>query len=172
MNYFPNADAACWFARECLPGLRRRVPGAGFLAVGRNPSAAVRKLGALPGVRVTGKVADVRPYLRGASAVVAPLRMARGIQNKVLEALAMGRRVFASSAVCDTLAPRLPHGVVRCDAPEEWIGALAAEFARPPEPDPAIRRAARERFSWERNLDPLIEAVESALARPAAAQTA
>jgi glycosyltransferase involved in cell wall biosynthesis len=134
-----------------------------FVAVGRNPTAAVRRLREVEGVSVTGGVPDVRPYLESATAVVAPLRMARGIQNKVLEALAMGKRVFASAEVCATFAPELPHGLTRCDSPAEWVEALCGAIDRPTPFDPSIRAAARDRFSWDRNTGILLDAVEEAL---------
>jgi sugar transferase (PEP-CTERM/EpsH1 system associated) len=96
MDYWPNVDAVCWFARDVLPAIRRERPDAGFHIVGMNPAAAVRALARLPGVHVVGRVPDMRPYLQHARVVVAPLRVARGIQNKVLEAMAMGRPVVAT----------------------------------------------------------------------------
>jgi sugar transferase (PEP-CTERM/EpsH1 system associated) len=96
MDYWPNVDAVGWFAREVLPALRRSWPGLRFWIVGASPAAEVTALAELPGVQVTGRVPDTRPYLAQADAVVAPLRIARGIQNKVLEAMAMGRPVIAS----------------------------------------------------------------------------
>jgi glycosyltransferase involved in cell wall biosynthesis len=96
MDYWPNADAAIWFARDVLPDLRARVPGIAFWVVGANPTPDVQSLANLPGVHVTGRVDDVRPYVAHASVIVCPLRIARGIQNKVLEGMAMGRPVIAS----------------------------------------------------------------------------
>jgi sugar transferase (PEP-CTERM/EpsH1 system associated) len=96
MDYWPNADAAIFFAREVVPLLRGRNPAPLFVIVGANPTAEVRALAALPGVEVTGRVPDVRPYVAHAAVSVAPLRLARGIQNKVLEAMALGRPVVAS----------------------------------------------------------------------------
>lgn len=95
MDYRPNVEAVSWFAREVMPLLRsaRKVS---FHIVGANPSPAVRELSALPGVNVTGSVPDIRPYVAHAAVSVAPLRIARGIQNKVLEAMAMARPVVAS----------------------------------------------------------------------------
>ncbi len=96
MSYRPNVDAVTWFAREVLPMVRRRHPGAVFHVVGADPAPAVLALAQEPGVHVTGRVPDVRPYLAHADVVVAPLRIARGVQNKVLEAMAMARPVVAS----------------------------------------------------------------------------
>lgn len=95
MDYWPNADAVCWFAAEMLPRLRARHPALRLHIVGRSPTAAVRAL-AGPAVNVTGSVDDVRPWLQHAAVAVAPLRLARGIQNKVLEAMAAGVPVVAA----------------------------------------------------------------------------
>ena len=96
MDYWPNIDAMQWFAREVLPVVRRVVPAARLWIVGAAPTGDVSALGSLPGVQVTGRVPDTRPWLAAADAVVAPLRIARGIQNKMLEAMAMARPVIAS----------------------------------------------------------------------------
>ncbi|HVC62137.1 MAG TPA: TIGR03087 family PEP-CTERM/XrtA system glycosyltransferase [Acetobacteraceae bacterium] len=96
MDYRPNIDAAAWFAGSVLPVLRARRPAARFWIVGAAPTPEVRQLAALPGVQVTGRVPDTRPYIAAADVVVAPLRIARGIQNKILEAMAMGRPVVAT----------------------------------------------------------------------------
>lgn len=101
MDYWPNIDAVDHFARDILPALRERLPSITFWIVGSKPAAAVTALATLPGVVVTGRVPDIRPYLAHASVVVAPLRIARGIQNKVLEAMAMGRPVVASPQAAD-----------------------------------------------------------------------
>ena len=96
MDYWPNADAVIWFAAEVLPLLRQEFPALRFHIVGRSPTAAVQGLQS-EHINVTGTVPDVRPYLQHAAAVVAPLRLARGIQNKILEAMAMGRPVIAAA---------------------------------------------------------------------------
>lgn len=155
MDYYPNRDAACWFAETIYPELRRRDAALEFFVVGRDPGAAVQKLRRIPGVSVTGTVADVRPYLAAAAAAVAPLRIARGIQNKVLEALAMGKPVLASTAVCSTFETPLPSGMVACDSPGAYWTAVSGLAARGY--DPRIRDAAGSRFSWDRNLG-LLEA--------------
>ncbi len=93
MDYPPNVDAVAWFATEILPTIRRTVPAAQFYIVGSCPSVTVKRLARLEGVFVTGRVHDVRPYVAHATAAVAPMRIARGIQNKVLEAMSMGKPV-------------------------------------------------------------------------------
>jgi sugar transferase (PEP-CTERM/EpsH1 system associated) len=104
MDYWPNVDAVVWFARDVLPEIRRRDPAARFYVVGMNPDAAVRALGNNPATVVTGRVSDVRPYLKHARVVVAPLRVARGIQNKVLEAMAMAKPTVATPAAAGALS--------------------------------------------------------------------
>jgi len=101
MDYRPNVEAVIWFAETVLPHIRLAHPDAVFAIVGRNPTDAVKALAKQDGVKVTGEVADVRPWLDAAACVVAPLKIARGIQNKVLEAMAMERPVVASSAAAE-----------------------------------------------------------------------
>ena len=97
MDYWPNVDGVRWFAEEVLPRVLDALPNAHFTIVGMRPTAAVKAL-ASARVTVTGTVPDVRPYLQHAAVVVAPLRVARGIQNKILEAMAMARPVVATDA--------------------------------------------------------------------------
>ncbi len=152
MDYAPNIDAAGWFAAHVFPSLRNSCPDLEFFVVGRNPAKEVLRLKRLPGVVVTGAVADVRPYIRHARAVVAPLRLARGVQNKVLEALAMGREVYASEAVCITFGTPLPGGLIRCGSPQQFVDGLLRACAGEPAFDPSIQKGALERFTWSRNL--------------------
>ncbi len=150
MDYRANVDAVTWFAHDVLPAIRAREPRARFWIVGSNPIAAVRALGSLDGVSVTGRVPDVRPFLRHAAFAVAPLRLARGVQNKVLEAMAMARPVLATSAATRGIDAATPPGVVIADTADslarEALGLLAA-------PDretrgAAARRYVTERFDW------------------------
>jgi sugar transferase (PEP-CTERM/EpsH1 system associated) len=160
MDYCPNVEGVCRFAKTILPELRRRDPSLEFFVVGKNPAAGVRALSAVPGVRVTGAVPDVRPYLAAARAVVAPLALARGIQNKVLEALAMGRPVVASPEVCRTFGDRLPEGLVRYHSDPQAVEAILHACAGDPHSDAAIRNGARERFDWDSNLEVVMNGVE------------
>jgi sugar transferase (PEP-CTERM/EpsH1 system associated) len=114
MDYFPNIDAVTFFHHEVFPAIQAKVPSAQFVIAGRSPTTAVRKLGHDPSVHVTGTVPDIRPYLLGAAAAVAPLRVARGVQNKILEAMAMGLPIGASQKVAMAL-------------PEDLIGAVHVE---------------------------------------------
>ena len=104
MDYRPNIEAVTDFAHNAMPAIRVAHPETSFAIVGRNPTSAVSELSALPGVQVTGAVDDVRTWLAGADVVVAPLRIARGIQNKVLEAMAMAKPVVASNAAAEGIA--------------------------------------------------------------------
>ncbi len=120
MNYRPNEEAMVWFANEVMPRLRDHSTRPCLWIVGANPSRAVRSL-AGPDVRVTGRVADVRPYLQHAAVVVAPLQIARGIQNKVLEAMAMGAVVVAT--------PQAREGLDRCNDGELLTASSPTDFA-------------------------------------------
>jgi sugar transferase (PEP-CTERM/EpsH1 system associated) len=121
MDYWPNVQAVTWFAAEILPALRARRIDLEFFIVGLNPAPAVRRLAARPGVTVTGSVPDIRPYLSHADCVVAPLRIARGVQNKVLEAMAMAMPVVATPDAC--------QGVAVTPGKELLVAATAADFA-------------------------------------------
>ncbi len=121
MDYWPNIQAATWFAREAMPLIRRRWPSLEFWIVGAHPDAAVRKLGTLEGIVVTGRVDDIRPYLGHAAAVVAPLWIARGVLNKVLEAMAMAKPIVATQEAC--------AGIAVADADAVLTARTAPEFA-------------------------------------------
>jgi glycosyltransferase involved in cell wall biosynthesis len=160
LDYYPNVDGICRFATEVFPVLRRRNPNIELFVVGRSPTREVQRLGVRDGIIVTGAVDDVRPYLARAQAVVVPLRIARGVQNKVLEALAMGKPVLASEEACATFHPVLPRGVVRCRSTEEYAAAVEALPPRST-PDPSIAASARTRFDWAVSLRPLIDALHA-----------
>lgn len=153
MDYYPNVDGVCWFASEVLPALHSAEPELRLYVVGRNPTQRVRALSGRNGVVVTGSVADVRPYLVAAKAVVVPLRMARGIQNKVLEALAMGKPVLASPEVCRAFGAHLPSGVKPCEGADDYRANLDGVDCS------GIRRAAIDRFGWARQLEKLLSGV-------------
>lgn len=121
MDYRANVDGARYFAVEVLPLVRARVPDAEFMVVGSTPTSDVKRLGELPGVTITGTVDDVRPYVAAAAVCVAPLRIARGVQNKILEAMAMGRVVVAT--------PEAAAGLSATAGRDLLIGRTAEEFA-------------------------------------------
>jgi sugar transferase (PEP-CTERM/EpsH1 system associated) len=157
MDYWPNVDAVTWFARDVLPRLVGRWPSLCFVIAGRSPTPAVQAL-ATRHVVVTGTVADVRPYLQHAAVVVAPLRLARGIQNKVLEAMAMGRPVVASAACAEPIEAVEGRELLTASDAAGFAGQVAELLAEPASAD-AVGRAARERvlrhFSWDAQLGAL-----------------
>jgi sugar transferase (PEP-CTERM/EpsH1 system associated) len=156
-DYKPNIDAACWFCREVWPEIHRRRPETKLRLVGRRPTPEVCHLSGKPGVDVIGQVPDVRPYLAEAAVVIAPLRIARGVQNKVLEALAMGKPVLASPQALAGLEhkPHLP--ALAATLPHEWIGLLVAlleDEGKRRELGAAGRRFVELYHAWDRCLEP------------------
>jgi sugar transferase (PEP-CTERM/EpsH1 system associated) len=154
MNYQPNVDGVVWFAHRVLPRLRQAGLGARFVIVGRDPLPEVQRLADLPGVAVTGRVDDVRPYLAHADIVVAPLRVARGIQNKVLEAMAMAKSVVAT--------PQAMQGIDAARDGEVAVAEDETSYAEQllqlidSDECMAMGRRARQRviadYSWEPSL--------------------
>jgi sugar transferase (PEP-CTERM/EpsH1 system associated) len=120
MDYFPNIDAVQFFCREIFPRVRSELPSTQFYIVGRNPSPQVRQLGKQPNVIVTGTVPDVRPYLVQASVAVAPFRLARGVQNKILESMAMGVPVVGTREAFKGLAATEQDGIRVVDDPRSF----------------------------------------------------
>ena len=170
LDYRPNVDGVVWFCREVWPEVRRRRPRARFALVGRRPAPAVRRLAAQPGVDVVGPVPDVRPHLARAAVVVAPLRIARGVQNKVLEALAMARPAVVSPPVLAGLGAGPGVPVLVAATPAEWVEAVVHLLD---DPDArrrlgaAGRRHVEECHRWDHCLEPL-----EALLAPAEAAAA
>ena len=152
MDYAPNVDAVTWFAAEVLPRL-----DATFAVVGRNPTDSVRRL-ASARVIVTGAVPDVRTWLVAADVVVAPLRIARGIQNKVLEAMATGRPVVATSAAFEGIEAEPGRDLLVADgaaAQAEAIAGLLRDPARAASLGAAARLRVESAYCWEGRLAPL-----------------
>jgi sugar transferase (PEP-CTERM/EpsH1 system associated) len=154
MDYWPNAEAVTWFVREVLPQVRRQAPEAHFYIVGSRPGGGVLAL-ASEGVEVTGRVPDVRPYLAHAATVVAPLRIARGIQNKVLEGMAMGKAVVAT--------PQALEGIAVQAGKEVWLAsdalaqanavlALLGDQNQAREMGLAARQRVAADYTWAPNL--------------------
>lgn len=157
MDYWPNVDAVSWFAREILPVLRKRHADVRLHIVGRSPTPKVLAL-ACEAVVVTGTVPDVRPYIQYAAAVVAPLRLARGIQNKILEAMAMRQAVVAAASCVDALHVDRGSEVLSASSASDYIDAVGILLSNP-ERARAIGEAARARvlrsYSWEAHLQRL-----------------
>ena len=156
MDYWANVDAVVWFVNEVWPLVRARHPDASFAIVGSKPTAEVQVLAAHAGVVVTGRVPDVRPWLAGASIVVAPLRIARGVQNKVLEAMSMARPVVATGAACRrTLAVLTCQNCCALDAPSEFVAAIELLLGRALSASPGNRQFVLDQFGWAAALQPL-----------------
>ncbi len=154
MDYWPNIDAVSWLVGDMLPALRQRWPGLCIYIVGRNPTQAVLALAA-PDVVVTGTVADVRPYLQHAAVVVAPLRVARGIQNKILEAMAMARPVVASQSCVAAISAQPETEILAATSAADFVAQIGALLAAP-ERSASIGSAGRQRvlqsYSWAAHL--------------------
>ncbi len=166
MDYAPNIDAVRWFAGEVMP----LIPKARFAIVGRKPPEAVLRL-AGPRILVTGAVPDVRAWLAAADAVAAPLRIARGIQNKVLEAMAMARPVVASPAAFEGIEAEPGRHLIVAETAEaqaEAISGLLGDPLRARLLGQAARRRMERHYRWEARLAPLGEIIGGAPRRAAA----
>ena len=158
LDYQANVDGVQWFCREVWPEVLRRCPQARFTLVGGSPVAAVRRLAGRPGVELVGEVPDVRPYLAGAALSVVPLRVARGIQNKVLEAAAMGKAIVASPESLVGLDLEPPLDVRRAETPQQWadtIVELLADAGLRAALGRAARRSVEQRYRWQVQWGPL-----------------
>lgn len=166
MDYWANVDAVAWFAREVFPAIHAQFPDARFYIVGSRPTAEVQAL-ANDTIVVTGSVPDIRPYLAHAQIAVAPLRIARGIQNKVLEAMAMAKAVVVSPQALEGIAAEPGLEVLLAPDPAAFIAHIAAQLAQP---DAMLGQAARRRveqsYSWESNLQRVSQLLAQAPVEP------
>jgi sugar transferase (PEP-CTERM/EpsH1 system associated) len=154
MDYWPNIDAVTWFVNDILPRLLLVWPHLRFHIVGRNPTPAVLAL-ACEQVSVSGTVVDVRPYLQHAAVVVAPLRLARGIQNKILEAMAMERPVVTTLPCANAIGARQDEELIAAADADDFVKRLGQMFKSSLQAK-AIGRSARQcvmrNFSWGAQL--------------------
>jgi sugar transferase (PEP-CTERM/EpsH1 system associated) len=157
MDYLPNIDAVTWFAREILPLIQAERPEASFHVVGAKPTREVLSLRSLRGVAVTGPVPDVRPYIAWSTASVAPLRIARGIQNKVLEAMAMAKPVIVTPAALAGIDARPETDLLlasgAADTARQVLRILGNGAAR--ELGRAARRFVLDHFLWSTKIERL-----------------
>ena len=152
MDYFPNVDAMNYFCHEIFPLVREVVPAVQFYIVGRNPTQQVRQLSRQPNVIVTGAVSDVRPYLVQARVAVAPLRIARGVQNKILEAMAMGLPVVGTPAALQGTWATTTDGVRMAESPRAFAHALVTlleDHALRRQCGLQARRYVQEHHQWD-----------------------
>ncbi len=149
MDFEPNIDAVRWFCKHVWPTLRKRHPRARFQIVGKNPLDSVLALDQLPGVEVTGAVADVRPYVHSAGMTVLPMRCGGGIKNKLLEAAAMGIPMVCSPKAIEGLIA--PPAMV-CRQKNSWVQAIERLWAEPLASQylrTQGRQWAQEHHSWQ-----------------------
>lgn len=170
MDYWPNIDAVQWFANQILPEIQLSIPSASFYIVGARPTQEVRRLGERARVHVTGTLPDVRPHVAHAALSVAPLRLARGIQNKVLEAMAMGKAVVATSAALEGIdAQPGVHLLVADQSGDISQAVLRLLRHGPGEERHALGAAARAlveaTYGWDARLAPLAALLEAPLQR-------
>jgi sugar transferase (PEP-CTERM/EpsH1 system associated) len=161
MDYWPNIDAVTWFAEQIFPAIRNTVPAAQFTIVGSRPGDGVVALASQPGVVVTGSVPDVRPYLAHAACAVAPLRIARGVQNKVLEAMAMACPVVASAQAAEGIRAEAGRDFILALDEAEFAHAVVAQL-QTTSPALQARDCILAHYNWDQNLaviDPLFEQV-------------
>jgi polysaccharide biosynthesis protein PslH len=126
MDYFPNIDGVCYFAEHILPLIRKAAPEVEFRIVGSNPARRIRELGKKPGIVVTGHVPDVRRYLQDGAIAVAPLRIARGTQNKILESMAMGIPVVATPNAAKGIQAVAGRDLLVADTPHAFADQVLA----------------------------------------------
>jgi len=153
MDYWPNCDAVQWFALQILPAIQERYPDAHFYIVGARPAKSVLALAKIDGVSVTGSVPDVRPYLAHADVAIAPLRIARGIQNKVLEAMAMAKTVVVSPQALNGIEARPDSEVLLATDPTQYVEHICRLFSGLQQDlGSAARHQVQARYSWASNL--------------------
>jgi sugar transferase (PEP-CTERM/EpsH1 system associated) len=158
MDYYPNQRCMLDFCRDTLPLLKRRRPGIRLMIIGADPSAQIRALAALDGVTVTGSVPDVRPLVRRAALTVAPLTIARGTQNKILEAMALGVPVVASRVAAGGVDAVAGEHLLVADTPDEQCAAIDG-ILRDPAQRARLAQAGRARVlshhAWPQSMQRL-----------------
>jgi sugar transferase (PEP-CTERM/EpsH1 system associated) len=158
LDYAPNVDGVDWFCTRVWPAVRASVPDAKFLIVGKSPNETVRRLAKLDGVELHPDVPDVRPYMSRSAVAIAPLRFARGVQNKVLEAMAMGKAVVATPQSLEGLHSAAQGALLETVRPEEWFDRIISLFNDRPQVAQVGRMArtyVEHWHSWEACLEPL-----------------
>ncbi len=165
MDYWANVDAVAWFARDILPNIQARVSAVEFWIVGTRPTPEVLQLARLPGVHVTGAVPDIRPYIAHARASVAPMRIARGVQNKVLEAMAMGRPVVGTRAAFEGLDVEARYRGLAADEADAFADRCVSLLCGEDDADAAAlgdigRTYVAAHHDWDTNMHQLHSLME------------
>ncbi len=165
MGYHPNSQAAAWFATNVFPAIKKRFADAEFVIVGSDPPSHILKLQDVPGITVTGFVDDIRPFLDSSTVAVVPMQVAVGVQNKILEAMAMALPVVATSISTRPLGPDCP-GVVQADGISDMIDGVSSLLDNP-ESAREIGRGGREKvvsdFSWKSSVARLEQVYEEVI---------
>jgi glycosyltransferase involved in cell wall biosynthesis len=161
MDFRPNVDAVLWFAQEVLPLIRRESPETRFWVVGKDPHPRLAVLAGDPGIRLTGWVDDVRPYIAAAAVYLVPLRIGGGTRLKVLEAMAMGKAIVSTTLGCEGFDLVPGQELAIADTPAAFASTVLT-LLRDPEHrarlGDAARRFAGARYDW-RSIVPLLERV-------------
>jgi polysaccharide biosynthesis protein PslH len=164
LNYPPNVDGLKWFVELVWPAVQAEVPNARFLIVGKSPEQQVERLSSVPGVELHANVPDVRPYLAQSAVAVAPMQFARGVQNKVLEAMAMEKAVVATPQSLEGLRAKPGAEVLAASDVDEWRAAIVSLMMGPSRAE-QLGRAARSyvesNHRWEDCLGPFAEYLAS-----------
>ena len=163
MNYWANVDAVEWFVHNVFRAVRARFPKVRFFIVGARPSPAVLRLAQEPGVVVTGRVPDIRPYLAFATVVVAPLRVARGTQNKVLEAMAMAKPVVATPQALEGLGAAPGREILVAEGADDFATAVAGLLEASDDGRAAMGRPARAHVVAHHDWDSELSCLEDVL---------
>jgi sugar transferase (PEP-CTERM/EpsH1 system associated) len=163
MNYTPNEAGAIWLAREVWPQVRQLFPTAELRIVGAMPTTKVRALAnSSLAISVTGSVPDVRPELWNAAVATAPLHLARGVQTKVMDAVAAGLPCVITSAVAGGLPEQILRACPVADSPEEFATKIVECLHRTPDERRAMAHVDLTDLAWERRLEPLLALVKEA----------
>jgi glycosyltransferase involved in cell wall biosynthesis len=168
MDWLPNADAMLFFCRDILPLIRAEEPDVALSIVGRAPTPAVRRLAADHGVEVTGRVDDVRPYMREAAVYVVPLRIGGGTRLKIFEAMAMAKAVVSTAVGAEGLPVTGGEHLLLADEPRGFARAVV-RLLRDLDRRRAIEQAARQLVVSQYDWSVVAGDLESALTRFAAA---
>jgi sugar transferase (PEP-CTERM/EpsH1 system associated) len=158
LDYRANVESLVWFCREVWPRVIATKSDAVFAIVGKSPAPAVKQLATQSGVRLVGPVPDVRPYIAESRFSVAPLQIARGIQNKVLEAMAMGKPVVASPQALEGIDLVVGREAISAATPADWSAAMLRLFVSAHDANnlgDAARRFVSAQCSWNASLSRL-----------------
>ncbi|MGF1723861.1 TIGR03087 family PEP-CTERM/XrtA system glycosyltransferase [Photobacterium nomapromontoriensis] len=160
MDYWANEDAVLWFSEHVWPAIHRSQPDAKLYLVGSSPSSTVQALSLYPGITVTGRVKDIRPYLHYAKAAIAPMQIARGVQNKMLEAMAMATPIIVSSLTIEGMDPCPSENLIVSDEPSDIADWLIDKLIQQPIKAIELRQWIEQHFCWEAKLNPLLAYLE------------